>query len=211
MTILKTDKQVDLGLFIVVSSLRLRFYGWKFLETFNSFVKKEINNLFIVIPSKTGNIQVFFSFSFVYISLVGSATIVRLNGVSQPISIKYKMVPGLNRAVFRTNNFKMSLILDFSSFRLCFRTGLRCWVKKLDYLCSCKSKTRNVCNAVEGHYLQAMKIVHHHANDFFDWLITPDRESFKFDILKNLHLVDLNHPRNLMTHDKMAVAANIVA
>ena len=27
------------------------------------------------------------------------------------------------------------------------------------------------CNVVEGHCLQAMKIVHHHANGCFDWLI----------------------------------------
>ena len=37
---------------------------------------------------------------------------------------------------------------------------------------------------------------------------TPGRESFKFDIFKCLHLVDLNNPRILMTHDKMAVTAN---
>ena len=40
-------------------------------------------------------------------------------------------------------------------------------------------------------------------------IFTPERESFKFDIFKCLHLVDLNNPRILMTHDKMAVAANI--
>ena len=38
---------------------------------------------------------------------------------------------------------------------------------------------------------------------------TPGRESFKFDIFKCLHLVYLNNPRILMTHDKMAVAANV--
>ena len=40
---------------------------------------------------------------------------------------------------------------------------------------------------------------------------TPGRESFKFEIFKSLHLVDLKNPRILMTHDKMAVAANIGA
>ena len=30
----------------------------------------------------------------------------------------------------------------------------------------------NDCNAVEGHCLQAMKVVHHHARDRFDWLIS---------------------------------------
>ena len=38
---------------------------------------------------------------------------------------------------------------------------------------------------------------------------TLGRESFKFDILKCLDLVDLNNPWILMTHGKMAVAANI--
>ena len=41
-----------------------------------------------------------------------------------------------------------------------------------DYLCNCKSEISNVCNVVEGHGLQAMKIVHHHANGCFDWLIS---------------------------------------
>ena len=44
--------------------------------------------------------------------------------------------------------------------------------KKLDYLGNCKSDTSNVCNVVEGHYLQAMNIVHHYANGCFDWLIS---------------------------------------
>ena len=38
----------------------------------------------------------------------------------------------------------------------------------MDYLCDCKC---NVCNVVESHCLQAMKIVHHYANGCFDWLI----------------------------------------
>ena len=35
-----------------------------------------------------------------------------------------------------------------------------------------KSEISNVCNVVESHYLQAMKIVHHYANSCFDWLIS---------------------------------------
>ena len=64
-------------------------------------------------------------------------------------------------------------IFDFSSFQLCFRTSLKCYIerKKLDYLCNCKSELSNVCNVVEGHCLQAMEIVHHH-DDGFDWLIS---------------------------------------
>ena len=38
---------------------------------------------------------------------------------------------------------------------------------------------------------------------------TLGRESFKFDILKCLHSVDLNNRLILMMHDNMAVAANI--
>ena len=34
------------------------------------------------------------------------------------------------------------------------------------------SEISNVCKAEEGHYLQAIKIVHHHANGRFDWLIS---------------------------------------
>ena len=56
-------------------------------------------------------------------------------------------------------------------------------VKKLDYLCNRKSEISNVCNAVGGHCLQAMKIVHHNANGSFEWLISgqqgvnPSRET----------------------------------
>ena len=41
----------------------------------------------------------------------------------------------------------------------------------------------NVCNSLEGHCLEAMKIVHHHASGRFHWLISehqsvnPSRES----------------------------------
>ena len=43
---------------------------------------------------------------------------------------------------------------------------------RVDYLYNCKSKISNVCNVVEGHCLQAMKILHYHANGHFDWLIS---------------------------------------
>ena len=42
----------------------------------------------------------------------------------------------------------------------------------MDYLCNCKSEIGTVCNPVEDHCLRAMKIVHHHANGRFDWLIS---------------------------------------
>ena len=44
-------------------------------------------------------------------------------------------------------------------------------VKKLDYLRNCKSEISTFCDAVEDHCLFAMKIVHHYANNCFDWLI----------------------------------------
>ena len=45
-------------------------------------------------------------------------------------------------------------------------------VKKMDYLCNCRSEISNVCSAVESHCLQAIKIVHHHAIGCFDLLIS---------------------------------------
>ena len=43
-------------------------------------------------------------------------------------------------------------------------------VKKLDYLCNCKTEISYVCSVVKGHCFQAMKIVHYHANGWFDWV-----------------------------------------
>ena len=49
----------------------------------------------------------------------------------------------------------------------------------MDYM---ESEIGNVCNPVGDHCLGAMKIVHHHANGRFDWLISghqginPSRE-----------------------------------
>ena len=110
---------------------------------------------------------------------------VKLNEISQPISIEYKMVHCLNRAVFRTYSFGNLAILDLSSFQLCVRTGIRCYIarKKLDYLFNCKSEISNVCRAVDGQCLQDMKILHHYASGCFDWLISghqsvnPSREA----------------------------------
>ena len=72
----------------------------------------------------------------------------------------------------------------------------------MDYLCNCKSEISNVCNAVEGHCLQVMKIVHHHANGRFHWLISEHKsinplrvaisilsgkyERFMFEIIETL-------------------------
>ena len=51
---------------------------------------------------------------------------------------------------------------------------LQC-VKELDYLCNCKSEISNVFNVLEGHCLEPMKIVHHHPNCRFDWLISENQ------------------------------------
>ena len=82
-------------------------------------------------------------------------------------------------------NFGNLASLDLSSSQVYFRTDHRCYIdqKKFDYLCKCKSAISNVCNALKGHCLEAMKIVHHHANGIFDWLISehqsvnPSREA----------------------------------
>ena len=34
------------------------------------------------------------------------------------------------------------------------------------------SEISNICNTVEGHCLQAMGVMHHHAIERFDWLIS---------------------------------------
>ena len=53
----------------------------------------------------------------------------------------------------------------------------------MDYLCNCKSEISNVCNVMEVHCLQVLKIVYHYANSCFDWLISgqqsvnPSREA----------------------------------
>ena len=69
-------------------------------------------------------------------------------------------------------------ILDMSSFQLCLGqvSDITFSGKKLDHLFNCKSGISNVCNAVEGHRLQALKIVHRYANGCFDWLI-PEQQS----------------------------------
>ena len=56
-------------------------------------------------------------------------------------------------------------------------------VKKIGLSCNCESEISNICNAVEGHCFQTMKIVCHYANDSFDWLLSghqsvnPSREA----------------------------------
>ena len=76
-------------------------------------------------------------------------------------------------------------------------------MKTLDYVCDRKSEISNICNVVEGHCLQAMKIMHYYANGCFDWLISgqqsdnPLREAIsmlsgKYERFAFVHPVALN-------------------
>ena len=115
-----------------------RFLGWVYLYC-EEFCEKV--NSFTVIPSKTAKSRYFchswlFTFQ-LFVQLL--LPTVKLNGVSQPMSIEYKMVHCLNQAAFKTRNFKNLASLYLSSFQVCFRTVLRCYIawKKMDYLCNC--------------------------------------------------------------------------
>ena len=74
----------------------------KFISTVRQFCEKDKS--FLVIQPKTAKSRYFFSFYvFTFHSLVQFLLpTVKLNGVSQPISIEYKMVHGLIQAVFTT-------------------------------------------------------------------------------------------------------------
>ena len=81
---------------------------------------------------------------------------------------------GYSQVVFRTEKFRKSGNLVFVLVLVMSwnRSQMFHYVKKLDYLCNCKSEISNDCNTVEGYCLLAMIIVHHHANGCFDWLIS---------------------------------------
>ena len=44
--------------------------------------------------------------------------------------------------------------------------------EKDSIICNCMLEISNACKAVNSHCLQAIKVVHHHASDRFDWLIS---------------------------------------
>ena len=74
-------------------------------------------------------------------------------------------------------------------------------VNKLDYLYNWKIEVSNVCNVVEDHCLQTIKIVHHYASDYLDWLISwqhsvnPSREAISIRILSGKYkLFRFVHP-----------------
>ena len=67
---------------------------------------------------KNGKIYLFISYLFTLHSLVQLLLpVVKVNGVSQPVSIEYKMLYSLNQAVSGTQTFGiLILILDLSIF-----------------------------------------------------------------------------------------------
>ena len=77
---------------------------------------------------------------------------------------------------------RKSFVFCISGLWLCFRRGLTLSEKNW-IISNCKSEINNVCNALEGNCLEVMKIVHHHANGRFYWLISahqsvnPSREA----------------------------------
>ena len=62
------------------------------------------------------------------------------------------------------------------------------------------SEINIVCNTVEGHCVQALKFVHHHANGCFDWLISghqsvnPSKEAIS--ILSGKYIIVCKIPRS---------------
>ena len=93
------------------------------------------------------------------------------------------MVHDFSQAVFRTLNFKNLPILSFPVLGYVLEEVSHITLsEEIGCLCKCKSEINNVCSAVESHCLQAMKVVHHHTNGHFDWLIfehqsvNPSRE-----------------------------------
>ena len=88
------------------------------------------NSLMVIPPNTAKSGHLFYSRLFTFHSLVQLLLpTFKLNGVSQPISVEYKMVHGLNQAVFKTYNFENLAIMNLSSFKLCFGTGLSCYVE----------------------------------------------------------------------------------
>ena len=107
----KAGKQVNLGLFTVISPLLIQFYDRKFLGTFRrlkfigpvrQFCEKDKS--FMVIQSKAAKSRYFFPshMSTFHLLLQLLLPTVKLNGVSQPISIEYTIVNDLIQAVYRT-------------------------------------------------------------------------------------------------------------
>ena len=180
-TIKKTGKQVALGFFTFISALCVRFYDWEFLGaisqgkficTVRQFCEKI--NSFTVITSKTEKSRYFFhSRLFTFHLLVQLLLpMVKLNGVNQQILIEDGAWLESSRVWNPT--FRKLSNLRFFQYSAIFWNRSQMFIewKKMDYLCNSKSEIGNVCNAVEGHCLEAMKIVHHHANGRFDWLIS---------------------------------------
>ena len=66
----------------------------------------------------------------------------------------------------------------------------------------------NVCNAVEDHCLQAMKIVHEHDNGRFDWLISGHLSREVISILSGKYKRStFVHPVNYRTYTERRSAS----
>ena len=134
-TIKKTGKQVNVGLFILhfASILVLEISGDLSQVLFIRIVKQfcENANSFRKIQPKPAKFRYFFPFHlFIFYSLVQlPLPKVKVNGVSHLISIEYKIGHGFNQAMFRTLNFKMFPIMDLSSFQVCFITCFKCYIE----------------------------------------------------------------------------------
>ena len=97
-----------------------------------------------------------------------------MNGFNKPISIKYKMVHGFNQTVLGVLISKCSLSRICPVFSCVSEqvSNLTLSEKKLDYFGNCKPEISDICNVVEVHCLQVLKIMQHYANSCFDWLIS---------------------------------------
>ena len=130
----------------------------------------------MAIQSKKAKSTYFFpSHMFTFHSLVQLLLpMVKLNGVSQLISIEYKSGAWFNSSCVCNLKFRKFSNLGLVQFLLMIYNmsqTLHC-VRKLDYFCNCKSEISDVCNAVEGPLSSVIKIVRHHAHSRFDWLIS---------------------------------------
>ena len=95
------------------------------------------------------------------------------NWISQPISIEYKWCVALIKLCLEPKTSKCSLSCVCPVFHYVLEQVSNVTLsEKLDFLCNWKSEISYVCNVVEVHCFQAMKIVHDYANGCSDWLVS---------------------------------------
>ena len=98
---------------------------------------------------------------------------IKLKGVGQLISIEYKMAQVklcLEPEISLCKQSKISSVFSYVSEQVS-DVALS---EKFGLSLQLQIGIGSVCNldAVEGHCFQAMKIVHHHVNGYFDWLVS---------------------------------------